>query len=241
MKAICFVDMQNDFVEGSMGVGSDKFARAWKQTENLMKNEKFDVFLATMDYHPKNHCSFKENGGEWPAHCVQGTGGVRLNWRVLEFLDQFNLTHLERGEEYPLMLLKGQKSDTDEYSVNLLDPERYVSYLARTQMKDITELHIVGLCTDYAVKNCAVETARMNRDLPIYIHTDCCVAVNPNKQLDLYEYGNIKVVGAEKNVRKDDSDAPSSKDILRRSVGYLNNNPEGVSPRETNPSSFLRF
>jgi hypothetical protein len=36
----------------------------------------------------------------------------------------------------------------------------------------------------------------MHRDLPIYIHTDCCVAVDPGKKLDLYEYQNIHVVGA---------------------------------------------
>lgn len=201
MKAICFIDLQNDFIDGALGVGSDKFKVAWENTLKLMENEKFDSFLATMDYHPKEHCSFVENGGEWPAHCVQGTGGVRLNWRVLEFLDQFNITHLEKGEDYPLMLLKGKDAANDEYSVNLLDADRYVSYLARTSLRDITELHIVGLCTDYAVKNCAVETARMNRNLPIYIHTDCCVAQNPNKNLDLYEYSNIKIInGNSQNV-----------------------------------------
>lgn len=199
MKAICFIDLQNDFIDGSMGVGAERFAEAWANTLKLVEKEKFDTFLATMDFHPENHCSFKEQGGEWPKHCVQGKGGVRLNWRVLEFLDQFNLTHLERGEEYPLMLLKGKDARNDEYSVNLLDGERYVSYLARPSIRDITELHLVGLCTDYAVKNCAVETARMNRNLPIYIHTDCCVAQDPNKKLDLYEYPNIHIVDNAEN------------------------------------------
>ena len=239
MKAICFIDLQNDFIDGSMGVGSEKFAKAWDNTLKLIEHEKFEVFLATMDFHPKNHCSFKENGGEWPTHCVQGTGGVRLNWRVLEFLDQFNITHLERGEEYPLMLLKGQKANTDEYSVDLLDFDRYVSYLARTSMRDITELHIVGLCTDYAVKNCAVETARMHRDLPIYIHTDCCVAVDPGKKLDLYEYQNIHVVGAGASYDAAKPN-PTKKTTVYENDYYTLEKEEPVNGIHMNPMDYLR-
>ena len=196
MKAIALIDMQNDFIDGSMGVGNDDFYKAWDNTKKFLNDEKFDIILATMDYHPADHCSFKDNGkdGKWPAHCVQGTGGVRLNWKVLEYLDSLSSTPLVKGEDYPLMLLKGKNKDMEEYGVNLMDADRYVSYLARTSITKIDELHIVGLCTDFCVKNCALETARNNRNLPIYIHTGCSVAIDPSKDLDLYEYENIHIV-----------------------------------------------
>lgn len=194
MKAIALIDLQNDFVDGSLGVGSEKFYEAWENTLELIQKEKFDCVLATMDYHPKTHCSFKEQGGIWVPHCVQGTGGVRLNWKVLEYLDSLSSTSLLKGEDYPLTLLKGQNQNEEEYGVNLMEADRYVSYLARTSINYITELHIVGLCTDFCVKNCAIETARMNRKLPIFIHKSCSVAINPDKELDLYEYENIKIV-----------------------------------------------
>lgn len=193
MKALALIDLQNDFIDGSLAVGNEKFYKAWENTKQLIENEKFDIVLATMDYHPANHCSFKEHGGPWPSHCVQGTGGVRLNWKVLEYLDSLSSTPLIRGEDYPLMLLKGKDKGVEEYGVNLMDADRYVSYLARTSISNITELHIVGLCTDFCVKNCALETARNNRNLPIYIHADCSVAIDDSKELDLYEYSNIKV------------------------------------------------
>jgi nicotinamidase/pyrazinamidase len=194
MKAVALIDLQNDFIDGSMGVGSDKFYKAWDNIINLIKREKPDLILATMDYHPENHCSFKAQGGEWPSHCVQKSGGVRLNWKVLEFLDSLSTTPLARGEDYPLMYLKGQKSDTEEYGVDLMNADRYVSYLAKSSISNIDEIHVVGLCTDFCVKNCALETARNHRDLPIYIHKSCSVAIDPTKELDLYEYKNIKVV-----------------------------------------------
>jgi len=193
MKALCLIDLQNDFIDGSLGIGSDNFNRAWNNLLLLMKSEKFDLILVTMDYHPKDHCSFKMNGGEWPSHCVQGSGGVRLNWKVLEYLNSLSNIKVDKGEEYPLTYLKGQDKNIDEYGVNLMDADRYSSYLAGTQINKITELHIAGLCTDYCVKNCALETARCNRNLPIIIHTKCSVAINPNVELDLYEYKNIKV------------------------------------------------
>lgn len=193
MKALCLIDLQNDFIDGSMGVGSNKFNKAWDNVMRLVKVQKFDIVAVTMDYHPKDHCSFRENGGEWPAHCVQGSGGVRLNWKVLEFLNSLSNLKVDKGEEYPLSFLKGQDKNLEEYGVNLMEADRYSSYLARSSINRVTELHIAGLCTDYCVKNCALETARCNRELPIVIHTKCSVAINPQNELTVYEYKNIKV------------------------------------------------
>ena len=37
MKAIALIDLQNDFIDGSLAVGSDKFYKAWENTLNLIK------------------------------------------------------------------------------------------------------------------------------------------------------------------------------------------------------------
>jgi len=34
--------------------------------------------FATRDWHPPNHCSFRERGGPWPPHCVAGSEGARF-------------------------------------------------------------------------------------------------------------------------------------------------------------------
>lgn len=35
--------------------------------------------LATRDWHPLNHCSFSEQGGPHPTHCVQGSRGAQFH------------------------------------------------------------------------------------------------------------------------------------------------------------------
>ena len=62
MQALALIDLQNDFIDGSLAVGNEKFYKAWKHTKQLIEKEHFDVVLATMDYRPANHCSFKAQG-----------------------------------------------------------------------------------------------------------------------------------------------------------------------------------
>jgi len=194
MKAIALIDLQNDFIDGSLAVGSEKFYEAWENTKKLVSSEKFDTVLATMDYHPVNHTSFKKVGGIWPDHCVAGSEGGRLNWKVLEFLDGISGKKLGRGEEYPFTLLKGKDSAVEEYGVNLLDASRYESEEAKSSVGKITEIHIAGLCTDFCVKNCAIETAKANKEIPIYVHKMCSVAINPDEKIDFSDYPNIHLV-----------------------------------------------
>ncbi len=194
MKAIALIDLQNDFIDGSLAVGSERFYKAWDNTMKLVARENFDVVLATMDYHPKNHCSFKAQGGVWPDHCVRGSEGGRLNWKVMEFLDGVAKTKLERGEDYPLTLLKGKDAVEEEYGVNLLDTERYTFDEAKDTVRKITEIHIAGLCTDFCVKNCAIETAKSNKEIPVYVHNICSVAINPDEKIDFSDYPNIHFV-----------------------------------------------
>ena len=70
-KILAFVDVQNDFIDGSLGVTYEKWADAYKNIEKLMNSQNFDAYIFTRDNHPASHCSFKEFGGIWPAHCVK--------------------------------------------------------------------------------------------------------------------------------------------------------------------------
>ena len=45
----------------------------------LIDSGDFDLVVATRDWHPADHASFREQGGPWPPHCVQGTHGAELH------------------------------------------------------------------------------------------------------------------------------------------------------------------
>ena len=81
-KALIVVDMQNDFVypDGALYVkGAEKLV---KKIESLIEKGNYDLIVVTRDWHPKNHYSFRKNGGQWPEHCVQNTKGAEFAIKI---------------------------------------------------------------------------------------------------------------------------------------------------------------
>lgn len=75
--ALIIVDVQKDFMEqGSLPIpDSNRIIPVLN-----VYIEKFDSLglpiFATRDWHPLKHCSFQDQGGTWPEHCVQFTEGA---------------------------------------------------------------------------------------------------------------------------------------------------------------------
>ncbi len=92
MKALILVDVQNDFtVGGALEVpGGDGIIEPINRIQ-----ERFELVIATQDWHPSDHASFASNhkGKEpfdvidlhgieqtlWPDHCVQGSKGAQFH------------------------------------------------------------------------------------------------------------------------------------------------------------------
>jgi nicotinamidase/pyrazinamidase len=77
--ALIVVDVQNDFLPGgSLAVpGGDEILPVLDRAVERFSAHELPVF-ATRCWHPPNHCSFREQGGPWPPHCVQDTWGAEL-------------------------------------------------------------------------------------------------------------------------------------------------------------------
>src|SRR3954471_3884221 len=77
-EALVIVDFQNDFTPGgplSVPEG-DQIA---ERVNELAADPRFELVLATRDWHPPEHGSFAEQGGPWPVHCVQDSPGAQLH------------------------------------------------------------------------------------------------------------------------------------------------------------------
>lgn len=77
--ALIVVDVQNDFLKGgSLEVpqGKDVIPVLNRYIEAF--RSKGLPIIATRDWHPLNHCSFKAQGGPWPPHCVVDTEGAQF-------------------------------------------------------------------------------------------------------------------------------------------------------------------
>ena len=138
-RALIVVDYQNDFTppDGALAVPEGDLIA--DRINDLARSGDFDLVVATRDWHPRDHGSFAEKGGPWPVHCVQDTPGAQLH----PALD---------AAAVDVVVDKGQDPATEGYSgfdgTNLGDLLRE---------RGIDQVTIVGLATDYCVKNTALE------------------------------------------------------------------------------------
>lgn len=155
-RLLIVVDVQKDFCEGgSLAVsGANAIVPVINKYIKHFSGPR-DSIAYTRDWHPANHCSFKENGGIWPSHCVRGTEGSEFH-KDLEIL----------GPVFP----KGMDPKIEEYSA-LGDGTSLSKYL-RT---GVTEIFICGIATDYCVK---AHSVFLSRIWGTRILTDAIVAVN---------------------------------------------------------------
>lgn len=83
-SALLLVDLQNDFFPG--GALSIPEAEVIIPTINSyirhFSRNGWPI-LATRDWHPPNHCSFQEQQGPQPNHCVQGSRGAQFHSQLV--------------------------------------------------------------------------------------------------------------------------------------------------------------
>jgi nicotinamidase/pyrazinamidase len=149
-EALVIVDFQNDFTPGgALGVPEgDEIAG---RVNELAADPRFDLVVATRDWHPPEHGSFAENGkgGPWPPHCVQGTEGAEL----YPELD---------AERVDLVIDKGQDPDTEGYSgFEATELEQVL------RDRHVDRITVVGLATDYCVKNTVLDARRLGLDVTV--------------------------------------------------------------------------
>ncbi len=77
--ALIIVDLQNDFlIGGSLAVpDGDAVIPVLNTWIRRFRAAELPIF-ATRDWHPFDHCSFWDQGGPWPPHCVVGTKGAEF-------------------------------------------------------------------------------------------------------------------------------------------------------------------
>jgi len=128
------VDVQNDFLPGgALRVpGGDAVVPVLNRYLEAFARKGLPVF-ATRDWHPENHCSFKEQGGPWPPHCMASTRGA-------EFAPGLSLP------ASVLVISKGTDPEKDAYSgFQGTDLDQSLKSM------NIRRLFVGGLATDYCV------------------------------------------------------------------------------------------
>ena len=188
-RLLIIVDPQIDFTTGSLSTAKgpasmDYLAKAL--SNGAWKN--YGWIVVTQDAHPANHCSFVEQGGVFPPHCVQGTEGMNVYPALQEVLNTIttdipNIHYMQKGD----------LAEKEEFSI--FQNERSGEKLRKT-IEDIgfEGIDICGIATDYCVFETTKDLMAFYPAKQIRIVTNCLAAVDDNdtKLADLMKENGIE-------------------------------------------------
>jgi nicotinamidase/pyrazinamidase len=165
-SALLLVDIQPDFLPGG-ALPTHAGEEILEPVSRLLEADPFGLYVATQDWHPRDHVSFASNhpgrspmdridlyGHEqilWPDHCVQGTAGAALHPAI--DWNRFSVIVRKAG---------GPRGDSYSAIRNNWDPRgrRPPTGLAGLlRERGIEQVFVAGLARDFCVKWSAEDLA----------------------------------------------------------------------------------
>jgi nicotinamidase-related amidase len=170
-KFLFVIDMQNDFIDGSLG--SDDAKRIVPNVVKLIQNwgnDKDNVIWYTYDTHSDSDNSMYpkyENtleGKMLPVkHCIVKTPGWQINEYVMDEIEKRHSIYDRAFHKFTF----GSLDMVNEASMYLMD-----------NPKSDDEIHICGLCTDICLINNTLLLRAKFPNLHIYVHENCCAGTS---------------------------------------------------------------
>lgn len=159
-KILVVIDMQNDFIGGSLGT---------KEAQAIVQNVKEKIakyaepncaVFATRDTHTENYMQTQEGQNLPVEHCIKGTHGWQINSTIAAELEKANATII------------------DKPTFGSMELQQTISELSSIEQ---IKIELVGLCTDICVvSNALLLKARMP-EVFISVDPSCCAGVTPAK------------------------------------------------------------
>ncbi len=150
--ALIVVDVQNDFADpdGSLSVTGGETTIPFINQQIGMATEAGTTIVYTRDWHPESTPHFAKDGGIWPVHCVGDTWGSEFHPDLI-----VGETEIKKGT-----------GGEDGYSgFTVRDPETGAESSTGLQSLlaeiGITNVVVLGLATDYCVKETALDAIRL--------------------------------------------------------------------------------
>ncbi|MGY5775471.1 bifunctional nicotinamidase/pyrazinamidase [Rhizobium sp. LEGMi135b] len=182
MKALLLIDIQNGFCPGG-NLPVPEGDQVVPVANKLIDSGKYDLIVASQDWHPAGHGSFASShpgkkpfevgtlSGKpqmmWPDHCVQSSKDAEfhpdLHLGAVDFIQQ-----------------KGQNPAVDSYSAFRDNDQAALTGLATyLSAKGVTDLDLCGLATDYCVKFSALDAVEMLPGVTVRFIEDASRGIDP--------------------------------------------------------------
>ncbi|MCG6861594.1 MAG: nicotinamidase [Chromatiaceae bacterium] len=160
--ALIIVDLQNDFLTGgSLAVSDgDEVIPVLNTWIRRFRKAGLPIF-ATRDWHPADHCSFRDQGGPWPPHCVAGTKGAEFTSELVLPPDAYVHSKAMRPE----------KEAYSDFEDGDLGP--------KLRQMGIARLFVGGLATDYCVRATVLDGLKEGFQVVLLVDAIRAVEVEP--------------------------------------------------------------
>ena len=177
MIALNVTDIQNDFIPGG-ALAVPEGDKIVPIVNRLLP--RFDIVIATQDWHPPNHGSYAANHpgkkpGDvidlnglrqilWPVQCVQNSSGAAFAPGL-------------HGRAIAEVFQKGTDPGIDSYSGFFDNGHRKATGLADfLKARNVTDLYLAGLATDYCIKFTALDAVALG--FKTHVIEDACRGIN---------------------------------------------------------------
>ncbi len=155
-KLLVVVDMQKDFVDGSLGT-KEAVAIVPSVVDKIKSYNINDVFV-TRDTHQTNYMETQEGKNLPVEHCIEGTAGWQLDENVAKVVE--GATFINKPTFGSTIL-----ADT----------------IKKISEKEEIEIELIGLCTDICVVSNALLLKAAMPEISISVDSSCCAGVTPEK------------------------------------------------------------
>lgn len=169
--ALIVVDVQNDFCPGgALGVvDGDAVVRVLNEYIQRLGARGAPVF-ASRDWHPEATRHFRDYGGIWPIHCVQGTAGA-------DFHPALELASASGRAE---IVSKGSDPDEDGYSAFQARTAAGDLLADALRQRGVDQVWVGGLATDYCVKSTVLDALRLGFRATLLVDASRGVNLKPH-------------------------------------------------------------
>lgn len=173
-KALIVVDMQNDFVTGSLGTPEAKEMLPYlvEKLEEAIRKDSYDIIF-TQDTHKEDYLDTQEGKFLPVEHCIKGSEG----WEIVPELQKF-IPH----------------------SRIVVEKKAFGSTRLPSLLKPYKEVEFVGVCTDICVISNALLLKAFYPEQLVSVDAECCAGTTPEnhqKALEVMKNCQCKIYNAE--------------------------------------------
>lgn len=186
MKVLVAVDMQKDFIDGSLGTPEAQ-AIVPRIVEKLNNTDLSNTLvLFTKDTHYDNYLETFEGKNLPVKHCIENTPGWCIHKDISSIVD-----NTDGALYYSSAKIKHSRIYKNTFGSDDLR-EFFIAH-----QDEIDEIEFFGLCTDICVISNVLSTRQILPEMKIVVDASCCAGVTPEKHkaaLEVMKSCQIEVI-----------------------------------------------